>query len=389
MLKRSPCTTAALLVLFLVTAPSSQGCLGAGPFRRPFLPARFEVAAFAVERGERGQPGSIESLKANIDAIDLVLDFGGIVGDDGTLVEHGSPDPRETRDIAIDNGRRLMLVVSNAVPGETGRTCMFETAHARAKTVQSLMAKVAGYDGLHLGFERMPARVKPLYSMFIRDLAKALHAQGKSLGVSIFPLVDMPSTTWGACDYTVIGKEADYVILCAYDRHDLATQPGAISPRMWVEAGLRKALIEIGPEKVLLGIGVHAYDWPESQGGAHNSPGPEGVLLAGTRQEGAEHGSAQHGGAQAPEYLSSEQALRRAEASGSVITFDGLSGQKTFRHRLEGLGRVVWLQDASSVKQGINLANKYGLRGVAIWRLGLEDALTWNVISSMRRRQHP
>ena len=348
----------AIALLLFLTMVASHGCLRAGPFRRPLLTSRFEVMAFAMAQGERGLAGSVESLEAHIDTIDTVLDSGGLVRDDGTLESQGAPGRPAMSDITRDRGKRLMLLVSNAAPGEQGGTGMFETARDRAKTVQNLVTKVArdGFDGLHLGFERMPARVKPLYSAFIRDLATALHAQGKTLGVSVFPVVDMPAGTWGACDYSVTGKEADYVVLCAYDRHDLTTQAGAIAPACWVEAGLRKALMEIDPAKVLLGVGVYAYDWPE------------------------------RANAQAPEYLPAQQALHRAAANSARIIVDPASQQKTFRYRRDGIDRTVWVQDAYSVRSKINLANKYGLRGVAIWRLGLEDDLTWSLISSMHRK---
>lgn len=351
---------AVLLVVALpacLTVAALAGCMRVGPFRRPLLTSRFEVMAFAMGQGERGLPGSVESLKAHIATIDTVLDFGGLVRDDGAVEAQASPGQPATRDITRDHGKRLMLLVSNASPGGQGRTAMFEKARDRARTAQSLTAKVAheGYDGLHLGFDRMPARVKPLYSAFVRDLANALHAKGKTLGVSVFPVVDMPPGTWGAFDYSVIGKEADYVVLCAYDRHDLATGPGAISPDAWAKAGLRKALAEIDPAKVLLGIGVYAYDWP------------------------------QRVGIEPPEYLSAQQALQRAAANGAKITIDAASQQKTFRYRLEGTDRTVWVQDAYNVRSKINLGNKYGLRGIAIWRLGLEDDLTWSVVSSMHR----
>lgn len=212
----------------------------------------------------------------------------------------------------------------------------------------------AGYDGLHLCFERMPVRAKAPYSAFVRDLAAVLRSRRKTLGVSVFPMVDMPSGTWGACDYSVIGKEADYVVFCAYDRYDLGTVAGPVAPLPWVETGLKKALMEIDPSKILLGVGVYAYDWPWA---------PD---------------------AGAPEYLPAQSALQLAAANGAKVSIDSASQQATFTYSRSVQKRIVWVQDAFNMRSKIGLANKYGLRGIAVWRLGLEDSLTFGVISSMK-----
>ncbi len=343
------------LLLFLSVASGvATSCLRVGPFRRPLVSPRFEVAAFAMEEGERGLRGSLSSLKANTAAVDMVLDYAGLVLDDGTLDrELGS---RAIRDLARINGKRVVLLASNARPGEPGNTAMFNTARSRARTVSNLVDLVikGGYDGLHLCFERMPIRAKALYSAFVRDLARALRPRRKTLGVSVFPVVDLPSGTWGACDYSVIGKEADYVVFCAYDRHHLGTVAGPVAPLPWVEASLKKALMEIDPSKILLGVGVYAYDWPSTPG------------------------------AGAPEYLSTRDALQLAAAHGAKVSVDSASQQATFAYNRGVQKRIVWLQDAFNMRSKTDLAGKYGLRGIAVWRLGLEDSLTFSVISSMK-----
>ncbi|MDE7429934.1 MAG: chitinase, partial [Lachnospiraceae bacterium] len=40
----------------------------------------------------------------------------------------------------------------------------------------------------------------------------------------------------------------------------------------------------------------------------------------------------------------------------------------------------VWLEDAESIKVKLNIMEKYGIAGVAAWRLGFETADVWDVI---------
>ena len=40
----------------------------------------------------------------------------------------------------------------------------------------------------------------------------------------------------------------------------------------------------------------------------------------------------------------------------------------------------VWLEDADSIRVKLNIMNKYGIAGVAEWKLGFEVPSIWDVI---------
>ena len=44
----------------------------------------------------------------------------------------------------------------------------------------------------------------------------------------------------------------------------------------------------------------------------------------------------------------------------------------------------VWIEDSGSVAARLSLADRYGLRGVSAWRLGLEDPGVWPLFDGWR-----
>ena len=49
----------------------------------------------------------------------------------------------------------------------------------------------------------------------------------------------------------------------------------------------------------------------------------------------------------------------------------------------------VWVEDATSTAERIGLAARYGIAGVASWRLGLEDPAVWDAVRDWRSTKEP
>lgn len=198
-----------------------------------------------------------------------------------------------------------------------------------------------GYTGVNIDFEMVREADGPNLTAFIQRLAKAVHAQGKKLALSL------PARTengWHrAYDYAALGKVADQVVIMAYDK-----APGAAGPQTplpWVREVVDYTLKRIPAQKVLLGLGLFGYDWSEA--------GRKSVLLA-------------RNGLSIVLYLDDILARYRPE-----VKWDRDACLPYFTYKDEqGQTHTVWYESAASVRTKLDLVREKGLAGVAFWRLG-------------------
>ena len=45
-------------------------------------------------------------------------------------------------------------------------------------------------------------------------------------------------------------------------------------------------------------------------------------------------------------------------------------------------GRVLWVETAAELGHRVDLVDRYGLAGIAGWRLGLDDPAVWGVLAA-------
>src|SRR5262249_38723686 len=122
-------------------------------------------------------------------------------------------------------------------------------------------------------------------SDFTRDLADALHAQGKLLTIAI-PAKERDTTVgWaGAFDYAALGAAADLVTVMAYEYTGPFSGPGSVAPYGWVSRVAAYATQQIAPEKVLLGLAAYGYDWNTTSGGTLSLGFPQAMAIAAQAQ---------------------------------------------------------------------------------------------------------
>jgi len=317
--------------------------LAAAPFLRPA--EAFTVVGYF----ENGTGGFFEDSLPALEAaprglFDVVSPFWYNIGPEGGVVERGFRE--EVVRLARSRGMRVIPLVNNLKTGPGNGLEVLTDRTLRRRTADELGDLVArrGYDGLALSFELIPPEGREGFSAFVRELAGILHTQGKVLHVLVFSDVELPRSVSGLYDYQAIGEAADRVVLLSFDRHWTLTDPGPLSPLPWVEAGVESLLRHVPRNKVILGIGTHAYDWPVD---------PDAGV---------------------PEFLPTAAALRRAELTGADVRHDPESGQSFFTYKgSTGVERVVWVQDTAHLVERAELARRLGLRGVALWRLGYSE----------------
>lgn len=220
---------------------------------------------------------------------------------------------------------------------------------ARQRAIEAIASRARAYGltGVNLDFENVPPEDREALSAFVEALARRLHQDGRKLTVSVpAKTSDSPSNPHsGAFDYAALGRHADGVWLMAYDEHYRTGPPGPVASLGWVEQVVRFAVARIPPRKVLLGIPVYGYEWAD---------GAEG--------RGLTHA----------------QAMARLTRYGAVLRWHPVHKVPYF---VAG-SRQVWFENRYSIGYKLQLVARYGLGGIAIWRLGQEDPGVWEVIGS-------
>jgi len=217
------------------------------------------------------------------------------------------------------------------------------------------------YDGIEIDYESLNgAADREAFSLFIEELAVALHVQGKLLAIAVHPKTGEPGTWAGpqAQDWARLGAAVDRFRIMTYDYHWSGSSPGPIAPLWWMEDVLDFAISIVPPNKVYVGLNLYGHDW----GGSTSSS----VTWETAQRLAAEHHAT-------PQWQTSS-GWRNAVAE-PWFTYTDAAGQ---RHE-------VWYADGASIKARLGLVNRYGLGGVALWRLGGEDPACWQAIAEALR----
>ena len=169
----------------------------------------------------------------------------------------------------------------------------------RDRHVDALAAFAADgdFDGLDIDYEQFAfadgrdtwATTRPNWVAFIEQLADRLHADGRTLTVSIPPVFDggqSDDSGYWVYDYAAITPLVDHIRVMAYDYSVAAGPPGPIAPLPWVDrviAGTSEASGD--PSKLVLGIPLYGRNWVVATSGTCPDTA-EGTVGVTTRSAG-------------------------------------------------------------------------------------------------------
>jgi spore germination protein YaaH len=208
-----------------------------------------------------------------------------------------------------------------------------------------------GYDGINLDIEAGQPSDRPALSSFVAALADALHATGARLTVDVSPKTrDVPNHPRSTFyDYAALARSADTILVMAWGLHWTTSAPGPIVDLPWLSQVAAYVRTIPNAERFVIATGTYGNDWPAGGGPSH----PATPL----------------------EY---DDIQARIAATGAQPVRDPSSQQLHFTYTdASGTGHEVWYPDATSITAALNVARGQGL-GFAFWRLGQEDAATWN-----------
>jgi spore germination protein YaaH len=320
---------------------------GCAPFH---IESTYDTTASAPEGGRTvlvynvdyaKQPETDLDIQAHRSDIDIVSDFSYRVRADGTVA--GSA----LRHTGLDT----YVCVANLNNGQFDPKTIGKILKdpKLSRKLQDNLIQLAisnGYKGINLDFEQLDSSDEAAYVRFLQELHEKTSQKGITLSVAIAPSIGNDDFHKG------VGQNADQVVLMTYDYSYPGGKPGAVAPTWWVKSVLDYETTVIPRQKILLGINAYGYAWANSRGAA--------VALKNIEKVKEKYHATDH--------------------------FDGLADAPFLTYTKEHKDYILYYEDYHSLTDKMNLVKEYGLQGIAIWRVGLENEDLWRAVEQFRQR---
>lgn len=300
-----------------------------------------------------GDPTSYGSLLRGKGVLDSVAAFLHPV--DATGRVSGTPSERAVSAARAGGMETLALVHNLTSSGFDGRRAhaLLQNTNSRARAISDILGILerGRYQGVNIDLENVYPSDRDRLTAFMRELAAKLGPRGYLVTISVpAKTADHAGADWvGAFDYYALGRVCDHVMLMTYDEHAWTSGPGPVASFNWVEKVVRYAITQMPRSKIFMGIPAYGYDWNLATG----------RVTA----------------------LSYTQVMNRAKGLGIDPSWDATAKSPYFKYvDARGARHEVWFESSHSISPKLDLVTRYGLAGVAIWRLGYEDDAYWKVI---------
>ncbi|MGE5560265.1 MAG: stalk domain-containing protein [Chloroflexota bacterium] len=244
-------------------------------------------------------------------------------------------------------------MVVYASGSESKLAVLLNDAQSLAELRAAIVAEADNFGGVNLDWEGISsgldadgqAAVRARYAEFVTALAADLKAIGKTLTVTVQP---GNSAFAAGFDYATIGAVADRIVLMAYEYYDRAL-PSPLAPMAKVEEAVQLLLKHVSADRILLGVAPGGVAWQTAP-----TPGRADVW------------SLSDVAAYTERYVTTWDET----ADANWLSFTDAAGRTS----------KLWIEDGRSIGRKIALAKRYGLRGIALWRLGVIPRDVWQAV---------
>ncbi len=219
----------------------------------------------------------------------------------------------------------------------------------RSHLISGLIAAALEYDldGINIDFENISLDAGEPFIQFIRELSIPCRQHGIVLSVDNY----VPMGYTDHYNRKEQGIVADYVIIMGYDEHYRGSETaGSVASINFVEKGIADTVAQVPAHKVINAIPFYTRIW-ETNGTTVDS---QAVGMEIAQQYVREHGI--------------------------TTVWNEETCQNYGEYQSDGSLFQVWLEDSDSIRVKLNIMNKYGIAGVAEWKLGFEVDSVWDVI---------
>ncbi|MCX7842372.1 MAG: glycosyl hydrolase family 18 protein [Clostridia bacterium] len=291
---------------------------------------------------------SYNSMVANTAALNEIATATYSVNGLGVLT---GTAPADQISYANSNGIRTKLMVSNNFDSAIAKQ-LLESPVNRLNLKNNIISllKANNYSGVDIDIENIPAANRDHFTTFMKEIYADLKAMGYRVSVAVQPKTfDSPNSPWNyAFDYKALAMYSDFLMIMAYDEHYPGGTHGPIASIGWVTSVIDYALTVVPKEKIVLGLAAYGYDWVGTSTKAYSVNG----------------------------------CYNLAAQYGAAIYMDNATKSKYFTYTVNDTVHNVWFEDAETIAYKLDLVNSRDLKGVGIWRLGLENVDYWTAIKS-------
>ncbi len=384
--------------------PSQQGVL-TGKSIGPKWTGPLEFSGWVPDwRAEQG----VADVTPHLDQLTSVMPFGYKVNFAGQVVGDFIPTIEPWKTFIADAKAKGVRVVPSVVIGDgpTNHEVLSNTAKRKALVTELVsIVNANGFDGIDIDFEAKQARTRDYFSTFLKELYAAMGKKWvyctiesrSPLNHRYLPGDTIPPDSLDyANDYSEMNKYCDRVEIMAYDQgivdrllNSARSAPYApVADPGWTGAMIELAAQSIDKKKLVLGVATYGYEYkvtPKGGGGfdyqmlwAFNPNYATDIAqklgITPHRTSANEMGfTYDPSRLEAPTGDETTVTQQKPESGTTQNLGSQLSGNQPFNY-------VTW-SDAIAIKEKIDQARHYGLRGVAVFSLGgAQDPAMWSIL---------
>lgn len=232
---------------------------------------------------------------------------------------------------------------------------MLSSADTRRGFIQSVIKLLQAYsfDGVNIDFEDVHYEDRELLNSFYRELGRELRRLGYYYSVAAPSRnSDQPTNPFSApFNYALLGEVVDELVVMLYNEHGWpGSGPGPVVSIGWMESVIQYALTKMPGRKITAAVSVFGFDFNLTTG--RNT------------------------------YATYDMAMELAKKYNKTVIFDQKTQTPMFAYTDEsGNKHEVWFENAASIRAKLQAAHRLGIRGIALWRLGMEDPDIWKMIA--------
>jgi spore germination protein YaaH len=305
-----------------------------------------------------------QSYQPDWDILSYVSYFSIEVNPNGTLDTNNiGADYYKVRDAAHAHNVKVTLTVESFNPDVQDSILAGNQKELAVNILQKI--QYYGADGVFIDFEDIRGTNSITHesnSILMGNFMRTLHDTLKNASPGYHISFAVQHSVNSVYRDATLSQYTDAMFLMGYDYHWLNdTSTGAISPfndatQRDIEDSVKMLEEYYPPNKIILGLPFHGYDWPSSSGESGASTRGAGTAV----------------------YM--ENATVNAKTYGRI--WDSVSHTPWYRYQSNGTWHQAWYDDDESLGLKIDYANSEKLRGMGFWALGYEgnNATIWNVV---------
>lgn len=221
---------------------------------------------------------------------------------------------------------------------------------------EQVVAEVENYnlDGLNVDIENADHTHRDQYTAFVKAIRERMPAN-KELSVAVAANPSGLTTYWhGSYDYAGLAQYADYLTIMGYDEYSRNDPKGSgpVASGAWTEKAIKYATERVSPDKIMLTVPLYGRMWSEDgsmKGDAFTLRQIDSLL----NQFNC-----------TTEYVTAQQS-----AKATLIIPAGTEEMKINGVSITPGTYTIWYENEQSLQYKYDLAQQYGLKGVAFWAL--------------------